>query len=228
MKIGIVASSGGGVFQELLGILPASKYQFHVVTDRVCGIEKICSEKNVPFSRIIEPDNERFSFSAREIFLKAGGVDLIFLFFTRLVTQDLFNSAPTFNIHPSLLPAFKGFNPVQRALEARVKFLGATLHLVDSSVDGGPVMAQVVSPISSLKKPDRIEKLSFVQKVYLALVGIELIEKQIVSMSGGEVIIDSTRNLPFTNNANPALTKASFKKHFLELRRRSDFSSVFI
>jgi phosphoribosylglycinamide formyltransferase-1 len=51
------------------------------------------------------------------------------------------------NIHPSLLPSFKGINAVKQALEAQVKITGATVHLASLDVDSGPILMQVAVPI---------------------------------------------------------------------------------
>ena len=51
------------------------------------------------------------------------------------------------NIHPSLLPAFPGLNTHQRAIDAGCKVAGATVHLVTTELDHGPVLGQVVVPI---------------------------------------------------------------------------------
>ncbi len=51
------------------------------------------------------------------------------------------------NIHPSLLPAFPGLNTHQRAIDAGCKVAGATVHLVTTELDHGPVLAQVVVPL---------------------------------------------------------------------------------
>lgn len=48
------------------------------------------------------------------------------------------------NIHPSLLPAFKGLNPHQQALDAGVLFAGCTVHYVVEEMDAGPIIAQAV------------------------------------------------------------------------------------
>jgi phosphoribosylglycinamide formyltransferase 1 len=53
------------------------------------------------------------------------------------------------NIHPSLLPAFPGLHTHARALEAGVERHGCTVHLVDDSLDGGPVLAQADVPVLS-------------------------------------------------------------------------------
>ena len=51
------------------------------------------------------------------------------------------------NIHPSLLPSFPGLDAQRQALEHGVKFSGCTVHLVDETLDGGPIIAQRVVPV---------------------------------------------------------------------------------
>jgi phosphoribosylglycinamide formyltransferase-1 len=51
------------------------------------------------------------------------------------------------NIHPSLLPAFRGLDTHRRALEAGVRFTGCTVHLVRAEVDAGPIIVQAVVPV---------------------------------------------------------------------------------
>ena len=52
------------------------------------------------------------------------------------------------NIHPSLLPSFPGLDPQHQALEHGVKFSGCTVHFVDNTLDGGPIIAQRIVPVS--------------------------------------------------------------------------------
>jgi phosphoribosylglycinamide formyltransferase 1 len=61
------------------------------------------------------------------------------------------------NIHPSLLPSFPGLDAQRQALERRVKFSGCTVHFVDESLDGGPIIAQRVVPVL---EGDSVESLS--------------------------------------------------------------------
>lgn len=61
------------------------------------------------------------------------------------------------NIHPSLLPSFRGLNAQKQALEARVKFAGCTVHYVIDELDAGPIIAQAVVPVFN---SDDEEKLS--------------------------------------------------------------------
>jgi phosphoribosylglycinamide formyltransferase 1 len=51
------------------------------------------------------------------------------------------------NIHPALLPAFPGLHAQRQALEHGVKVAGATVHVVDTSLDGGPIVAQDAVPV---------------------------------------------------------------------------------
>jgi phosphoribosylglycinamide formyltransferase-1 len=60
------------------------------------------------------------------------------------------------NIHPALLPAFRGMNAFQQALDHGVKWTGTTIHLVDEEVDHGPILYQVPVPV---KENDTYESL---------------------------------------------------------------------
>ena len=51
------------------------------------------------------------------------------------------------NIHPSLLPAFPGLEPQRQAIEHGVKWTGCTVHFVDETLDGGPIVAQTIVPV---------------------------------------------------------------------------------
>jgi phosphoribosylglycinamide formyltransferase-1 len=61
------------------------------------------------------------------------------------------------NIHPSLLPSFPGLDAQRQALDHGVKFSGCTVHFVDETLDGGPIIAQRVVPVLA---GDTVEALS--------------------------------------------------------------------
>ena len=61
------------------------------------------------------------------------------------------------NIHPSLLPAFKGLNAQKQAIDYGVKYSGCTTHYVDNTVDGGPIIEQAIVPI---EKKDTVNSLT--------------------------------------------------------------------
>ena len=60
------------------------------------------------------------------------------------------------NIHPALLPSFKGLHTHERALEAGVKIHGATVHFVVPEVDSGPIIAQAAVPVLDQDTPSAL------------------------------------------------------------------------
>lgn len=82
--------------------------------------------------------------------LRKHQVDLICLAgYMRLLSPEFVNSfrGRILNIHPSLLPDFPGLHPHKQALQAGVKESGCTVHLVDETLDGGPIIAQRRVPV---------------------------------------------------------------------------------
>jgi len=68
--------------------------------------------------------------------------------YMRILSETFLNAAPTtLNVHPALLPAFKGMSPHEDVLDAGVKTTGCTVHVVDESVDGGPIVTQEPVPV---------------------------------------------------------------------------------
>lgn len=91
--------------------------------------------------------------------LKEHNVELVCLAgFMRIIKQPLLTAfaGRILNIHPSLLPAFPGLEVQKKALEYGVKFSGCTVHFVDDTVDGGPIIAQAVVPILDDDTPETL------------------------------------------------------------------------
>ncbi len=67
--------------------------------------------------------------------------------FMRILSPHFLRTCPIpiLNIHPSLLPSFKGLNPHSQALNTGVSIAGCTIHLVSEEVDGGPIIAQAAT-----------------------------------------------------------------------------------
>jgi phosphoribosylglycinamide formyltransferase 1 len=218
-RLGVILSAGGSTFAEAASIARALPIEFTVVTDRDCGAEARCRALSIPVTRILEPDRTRFSLAARNHFSQAG-VQAVLLHFSRLVGPELFRDVPCCNVHPALLPAFPGLGAVKQAWRAGVRFLGATLHFVDETVDAGRIIAQTVDPIPFDADLAWCEHLSFLQKTYLTLVLFELVlrdrlrPQQAAGLAG-------LRGFPSTAHANPALTDDVLIKGFESLRTGS-------
>jgi len=83
--------------------------------------------------------------------LEAAGVELVCLAgFLRLLTDAFVAhwAGRIINIHPSLLPAFKGLHVHQRVIEAGVRISGCTVHFVVPEMDAGPIIAQAAVPVA--------------------------------------------------------------------------------
>src|SRR5713226_4351568 len=92
--------------------------------------------------------------------LKAENVDLVCLAgYMRVLSREFIAAyrGRILNIHPSLLPAFPGLDAQRQALEHGVKSTGCTVHFVDETLDGGPVIAQ---RIVDIQPDDTVETLS--------------------------------------------------------------------
>ena len=76
---------------------------------------------------------------------------LVLAGFMRLLSTEFVDSMPQrsiINIHPSLLPAFKGVHAVEQALEYGVKYTGVTVHYVDEGIDSGSIIDQTILKIN--------------------------------------------------------------------------------
>jgi len=82
--------------------------------------------------------------------LRAFDVDLVCLAgYMRVLSREFLAAydGRILNIHPSLLPAFPGLDAQRQALAAGVKWAGCTVHFVDETLDGGPIIAQRKVPV---------------------------------------------------------------------------------
>ena len=97
------------------------------------------------------------AFESREAFdaalteaIEAAGADLVCLAgFMKLVTDEFVHRWRNrlINIHPSLLPAFRGLNTHTRAIESGVRFTGCTVQFVRTEMDAGPIIVQAAVPV---------------------------------------------------------------------------------
>jgi len=112
---------------------------------------KIAEAHHVP-THIIESQNlDRENFDRLLIAkLQECPIDLIVLAgFMRLLTPTFLAAYPNkvINIHPALLPAFKGLHAQRQTIEYGAKVAGCTVHFVDAGCDSGPIIAQLTVPV---------------------------------------------------------------------------------
>lgn len=149
-------------------------------------------------------DRESFDEALSE-FLSSERVDLICLAgFMRLLTPDFVNRwrDRIVNIHPSLLPAFKGLHVHERALESGTRFTGCTVHYVRPEMDDGPIIAQAVVPILRDDTPETLAARILVEEHKIYPHALRLIAERKVKVHGSIAkIIDADE--PVSSLTNP-------------------------
>jgi phosphoribosylglycinamide formyltransferase 1 len=151
MKIGILISGRGSNMQAIInavqqGRIPGSEVAV-VISDQpdAAGLIK-AKEKGVETVVVERAGRKRAEYDAEiAAELKKRDVELVCLAgYMRLLSPEFIRAFPhrIVNIHPSLLPAFKGLDAQRQAFEDGVKVTGCTVHFVDEELDNGPIIAQ--------------------------------------------------------------------------------------
>ena len=82
------------------------------------------------------------------------------------------------NIHPSILPAFKGLNAVKKAIEKKVKYSGCSIHYVDKGVDTGEIIDQRIVRVSKTDNEEKLAKKILKEEHILYIKVIKTLEKK--------------------------------------------------
>jgi phosphoribosylglycinamide formyltransferase 1 len=145
----------------------------------------------IPAEVVPYADRDAFA-AAAEASLRAAGVDLVCLAgFMRLLADDFVESRRDriVNIHPSLLPAFRGLHAQRQALAAGVRFAGCTVHFVRPEVDTGPIIAQAVVPVLPDDDETRLSARILAAEHRLYPLAVRLIAEGRVRVAGERVAI---------------------------------------
>lgn len=208
MKFAVICSAGGSAFFAAFDLLAKTKRytkdNFILITDRDCGAEQAAIIREMDYQRIIFESKEQFSKNVADLLVREK-VSIVLMLYSRLITADLFLTFPTLNIHPALLPAFKGINAVNQALDSGIKFIGATLHVTTEKMDDGAIVAQIVSPIKLNTTKEQLNQLSFLQKTYLIVMMLDCIRQNFVQLSLDGLRLNWVKETKFTCSANPCI-----------------------
>ena len=93
------------------------------------------------------------------------------------------------NIHPSLLPSFKGLHPHQQALDAGVRISGCTVHFVTPELDAGPIVAQAAVPVMTGDTPDTLAERILLAEHRLYAFALGLVASGEARLEGGRVLL---------------------------------------
>lgn len=153
VRIGVLASGSGTNFSALLDAdLGGGAIAVLVVNKPGAGAIHRAERAGVPVEVVPHRDfSDRASFDRRLVeVLGSYRVEWVVLAgFMRVLTPAFLDAFPSriVNVHPALLPSFPGVDGQRQALEAGVMITGCTVHLVDSGVDTGPILAQAAVPV---------------------------------------------------------------------------------
>ena len=165
MKIGILISGRGSNMVALAdavrdGLVPGAEIAV-VLSDKPSAAGRVRARDRGLKTALVERKGRTREEHEREIIsaLRAHGVEVVCLAgFMRLLSPCFIEEfhASILNIHPSLLPAFPGLDAQRQAIEHGVKFSGCTVHFVDETLDGGPIITQRVVPVLDSDTPETL------------------------------------------------------------------------
>lgn len=165
LKIAFLISGRGSNMDKLLDLCAARPDQLEAVlvaADRPAAGLARAAARNIA-TRILTPADFGGRRPGQEQALleaiKAARADWVFLAgYMAILSAELLDqlAGRVINIHPSLLPHFKGLDTHQRALAAGHRQHGLSVHLVTAGMDEGPVILQAAVPVDDADTPDRL------------------------------------------------------------------------
>lgn len=157
LRVAVLLSGRGSNFSALLDAIARDALPVEIVlvlSDQpsAAGLELARSRKldtAVVRRRPNDRTNEEFNAELAQVLEKASPDLVVLAGFMRVLTNDLIGAFPgrIINIHPSLLPSFKGLSAQRQALEAGVQLAGCSVHVVVEELDSGPILAQAAVPV---------------------------------------------------------------------------------
>jgi phosphoribosylglycinamide formyltransferase-1 len=167
LSIGILASGSGTNFDSIAAAIASGRIDARVavlVCNRPAAAVLAKAESRSIPTRVLD----HRTFASREDFdsavadaLEVAGCELIVMAgFDRIVTSTLLRRFPgrVVNIHPALLPSFRGSHGQAQAADYGVTIAGATVHFVDEDVDHGPILIQGAVPVVPGEDEETVRK----------------------------------------------------------------------
>ena len=145
MRLGVMCSGNGTNFENIVRTCNRDEVVIMIHNKEKCGAAKRATKLGIPHTHI-KSKREDLIIDV----MKAWKVDLIVLAgWMRIVSSKLINEFPNriINLHPSLLPKYKGLHAVEQALENGDSVTGVTVHYVNEELDGGKIILQEEVPI---------------------------------------------------------------------------------
>ena len=167
LRIGVMASGNGSNFEAIVQAINADRLGAEipllVVNNKNCGAHQRADRFGIHLEVVDHrsyPNREALDRQLVSLF-QSHQVDVVVMAgWMRIVTDVLVKAFPErlVNIHPSLLPSFRGLDAVGQALKAGVSISGCTVHIVTTELDAGPILAQAAVPVFGTDNHDSLAK----------------------------------------------------------------------
>ena len=193
-KFVIVASTGGAVMNELLKVPFFHELIYSVVSDRSCPAIAKAADHSIQ-TRVF-PEKDKAVFCARLLeYLNGNQIDYVISFFTKLFVGELLTtySDCIINLHPSLLPAFKGQDGFGDALAYGVNVAGTTIHFIDEKMDEGKIIIQTSFPLDPTASTGRNRHRVFQHQCQSLLQVVKWLTDGRLVVEGKRVVLQNAR-----------------------------------
>jgi phosphoribosylglycinamide formyltransferase-1 len=190
----ITASTGGSVANACLAN-PFFRSLIHsIVCDQACGAAASAHNHGLPVQILDERDPEAFS-TRLQSYLLEHRIDYVFSFYTKFYSEQLRRtfSDRIINLHPSLLPAFKGNDAWEYIKPYGVRFTGSTVEFIHERMDEGKIILQAVCPWDANQAPDFTRHRIFIQQCKSLLQVARWLAERRIRTEGCRVSIDAVR-----------------------------------
>jgi len=190
----ITASTGGAVINECLNN-PLFKSVIHsVVCDQACGAADKARAHGVPVEMISEPNSEKFCNQLLD-YLQTYDIQYVFSFYTKFYSESIRRAYVDrlINLHPSLLPAFKGNDAWEYVQAYGVRFVGSTVEFIHERMDEGKIILQAVSPLDASRSPEFTRHRVFIQQCKSLLQVTKWLFEDRISTNGCQVTVRDAR-----------------------------------
>ena len=199
MKIAVLISGRGSNLQALIDACQGEDFPAEIVLvvsnkADAFGLER-AAQAGIP-TQVLNPknftDREAFDAAMSETIEAAGAEFVCLAGFMRLLSDGFVRTwrDKLINIHPSLLPAYKGLHVHERVIEEGARFSGCTVHFVRPAMDEGPIIAQAVVPVLPGDAPDDLAARILEQEHVLYPLAVRLIAEGRVRVTAETVRID--------------------------------------
>jgi len=199
LKTTVLISGGGSNLQALIDARDSGRLNVDIthVISNVADAGGLDRAERAGISSSVLPHGD---FDSRDAFdralallIAASAPDLVVLAgFMRIIGAPVLEpfQGRLINLHPSLLPLYRGTETYRRAIESGDRQHGASIHFVTAQLDGGPVISQVTIPIETQDSPDTLAARLSPEEHALIVATVELFIRHRVECADDVVLVD--------------------------------------